>query len=293
MCATLSEKNFGIIIKYVKKLCPNKRTPKYTNEYYLTNILDLLDDFVSWRSLKKSINYKNGEMVDKSKIEIIKDNHYKTICAKHNLWTIKKVYEKAYTEITKNTTNAVANKNQLQLIIDATNIINKSGVEGIGYGSECKKKKFTKLTVISDNNGILLSVIANQTNDKMIKFKNSDKEISITTLEHDIKGIVPALNDLKINKKKIKISLCADKGYISGEEMKNDLINNHNTTLITPYRKNQKKQNTEDEKQKLKTRSKVENAIAKLKKCNRVHVRRDKLLRTYMSFVYLSFFKVS
>ena len=59
---------------------------------------------------------------------------------------------------------------------------------------------------------------------------------------------------------------------------------------ITVKRKNQKEQNTEDNKTKLKNRYspsgvyvpegnyKIENLFAKIKRFNRIHVRRDKLI---------------
>ena len=60
------------------------------------------------------------------------------------------------------------------------------------------------------------------------------------------------------------------------------IINKYNTppnvNLITVKRKNQKEQNTEDNKSKLKNRYKIENLFAKIKVFNRIHVRRDKLI---------------
>jgi hypothetical protein len=38
---TINREYFNIILKYADKLCPHKRTPKYSNEYYLTNIIKL------------------------------------------------------------------------------------------------------------------------------------------------------------------------------------------------------------------------------------------------------------
>ena len=57
--------------------------------------------------------------------------------------------------------------------------------------------------------------------------------------------------------------------------------------VITPKRKNQIIRNTDFEKQKLKKRYKVENWFSKLKNFNRILIRRDKLITTYMGFVYL------
>jgi hypothetical protein len=50
------------------------------------------------------------------------------------------VYERAYYEITKKTIDNLTG-DPLELIIDATNIINKGGIDSIGYGSSCRKNK--------------------------------------------------------------------------------------------------------------------------------------------------------
>ena len=66
-----------------------------------------------------------------------------------------------------------------------------------------------------------------------------------------------------------------------------------NAKMITPKRKNQLTQNTKEENTKLKMRYKIENVIATIKKYNRIHVRRDKLIVTYMGFVYLGCIEVA
>lgn len=280
----LKQQYFDTIIKYVNILCPNKRTPKYSNEYYLTNILTLLKDFVSWRSLRMSIFYKKGTLTNKSKDIISKDNHYKTICAKHVLWSKKKIYEKAYYEIMKK--NISGKGDQLQVIIDATNINNKSGREAVGYGSETKKKRFTKITVLSDNKANLISILPHNTTSKDITFKNSSKKVIIQTLEHDTKAILPAIKNLNTKK---AVIVTGDLGYLVSDENKKLLKDQNNITLITPYRKNQRKKNTTEERNFLKTRYKVENAISKLKRFNRTTIRRDHKLCTFMGFIYISF----
>ena len=72
----MKEMHICVILKYVNKLCPNVRKPKYSSRYYLTNILNLLNDFNLWRSLTKSIDRK-------------KKYHYKTIADVHRLWCQK------------------------------------------------------------------------------------------------------------------------------------------------------------------------------------------------------------
>lgn len=68
-----------------------------------------------------------------------------------------------------------AKGNTLNLIIDATNIINKGGVDCIGYGSETRKKKFTKLTVVSNDTKII-AVHYHDVNDKVIGHRGNGND---------------------------------------------------------------------------------------------------------------------
>ena len=110
---------FDVIIKYIDLLCPNKYNSKYYNEYYLKNILYVLNNFVSLKSLKYSKFLQSD-----------KEYHYKTIHKKHMLWCSKHVYEYAYNNILNNNSNNNVTKN---IIIDNTLIINKYGSQEIGY----------------------------------------------------------------------------------------------------------------------------------------------------------------
>ena len=76
---------FDTIIKYINLICPNEYNTKYTNEYYLKNILFVLNNFVSWKSLKYS-----------KFIESTSEYHYKTIHKKHILWSKKNIYTYTY-----------------------------------------------------------------------------------------------------------------------------------------------------------------------------------------------------
>ena len=44
----ITEEIFNIILFYANLLCPNLYNSKYDNEYYLINILSLLNINVSW-----------------------------------------------------------------------------------------------------------------------------------------------------------------------------------------------------------------------------------------------------
>ena len=78
-----------------------------------------------------------------------------------------------------------------------------------------------------------------------------------------------------------------DAGFIIN---KDNILSNVN--LITVKRKNQKEQNTEDNKAKLKNRYKIENLFAKIKVFNRIHVRRDKLIVSFMGFVHMAVMRI-
>ena len=83
--------NFDKIIKYANLLCPNKKNSKYTNKYYLTNIISILTDFVKWSSLKISKHIISN-----------KKYHYKTIQKIHTLWSKKNIYGLVFNEIISN-----------------------------------------------------------------------------------------------------------------------------------------------------------------------------------------------
>ena len=116
--------------------------------------------------------------------------------------------------------------------------------------------------------------------------KGAVKKLNIKTLEHDLQGVMPALNEINHTSK--PIILIGDKGYHMTLQDRNELKLKHNATLIVPSKRNQKIQNTKLENKKLKGRYKVENMFGKIKAYNRIHVRRDKLIVNYMGFVHLA-----
>ena len=98
--------------------------------------------------------------------------------------------------------------------------------------------------------------------------------------------IQTSLNNIKtkfINKK--KITLTCDLGYLSSKTYK---LNNENILLITPKRKNQKNKNSEFESIKLRSRYKIENCFGLLKQYERITLRKDRKMNTFMSFIYIA-----
>ena len=246
-----------IILEVISELCPNKRRPKYSNEYYITNILSVLKDVNSWKSLK-NLNLVGGRY------------HYKTIADKFLEWSRNGVFKEAHRRILLRGTFAQYNDaSNINLFIDSTHIDNKGGVELIDYAQN-KKKKHTKNSVITNKNKQIIAVAL---------FKNSVADpmtIVLCTLNN--------LNGLRYN----QINLMGDKGYVKDVTYKNNLLNTRRVKLIHYYRKNQRVQLNEEEKLQLKDRYKVEHSIQQLKKYNRISLRKDKLKITYESFVYLA-----
>jgi len=85
----------------------------------------------------------------------------------------------------------------------------------------------------------------------------------------------------------VKIKLYGDKGYVMKEMDKRRIKRKHNVKIVHSKRKNQKEKNTKKEEYVLSKRYKVENMFEKIKVFNRIHVRRDKTVSSYMGFVYL------
>jgi hypothetical protein len=262
---------FNIILKYANKYNPSKHNTKFTNEYYLIHIMNVLSDVVTWKDLTNINSIKSNNTY-----------HYKTINKKHLEWARNGVYVNAYNQTLKDNNIKLTENN----FIDSTLIINKSGIEGIGYGcGESRKKRFTSLTSICNDNTKPVSIIHNMNNTKSINIKKGVKIIK--TLPHDSKSIIPANNDIRTRYGDIKYNLMGDAGFIINKDNVPPNVN-----LITVKRKNQKEQNTEDNKIRLKNRYKIENLFAKIKVFNRIHVRRDKLIASFMGFVYIAFMKI-
>jgi hypothetical protein len=101
---------------------------------------------------------------------------------------------------------------------------------------------------------------------------------------NDCKTIEETIKSLDI---KGKINLVGDKGYLVREDVKKRL-RKKKIRLIVPRRKNQKKKRIrKKDRELLKERNKVENAIKLIKSINRISLRKDKKILTYMGFVWI------
>ena len=96
-----------------------------------------------------------------------------------------------------------------------------------------------------------------------------------------------SLNNINVKFNNIKtLTLTGDLGYLSN---KNYNYKNNTVQLITPIRKNQKnKTKTSIESSHLKQRYKIENGFCLLKKYERIVLRKDSNINTFMSFLCIT-----
>jgi hypothetical protein len=268
----MKDKIFKTFKKYIlywaHKKYPNIRKRKYSLEYYLNNFIFILNDVCKWDSLKITNGY-NGEY------------HYKTIYNEYNKWCKDNIFTNAFDTFIKENyfkISKVRQNKKLTLFIDVVKINNLYGSEYIYIDNENKKKNITPLTFISDNNGLSLAYRHIDINRKIGKRKTHVHEINNS--QHTLDKI-----DLKV-KKYVDLTLTGDKAYISNRTY-NALT--QTIKIITPKRKNQKSKNTKKEKKLLSERFKIEHLNCKIKKYNRIYVRKDKKFNNYISFTCMAF----
>ena len=147
----------------------------------------MLNDINNW-------NFISNLKLCKSKYKY----HYKTIYNKFRLWTSLLIFVNAFKNYkTSYKTNL--------LLIDATSNINKYGSENIVINPEYKKKKVTKLSLITNKNGFIYSV-------SYFDIKNKNNNYS--TAVHDVKMINKNFTDIiKVNNKANYYYLLGDKAY--------------------------------------------------------------------------------
>jgi hypothetical protein len=242
------------ILNTVNELCPSKKKTIYSNEYYLKNIKFMLNDFCKWSSLSYLYN-------DKSKF------HWKSIENKFRQWSKLNIFQEAYSKmLSDHILSENKSSSTIDLYIDSADISNINGSEETGYGKN-KKKKQTKINFIGDIN------------------KNVYEVTFCEPRIPDVKTIITIVNLIKDKFKYRKVNLIGDKGYISAEIKKE--LKEENINLIYPHRKNMKP-TPKRSKNKLKNRYIIEHTIRDNKKNNRIQIRKDRLIHTYRSFLFLS-----
>ena len=123
------------------KYTETKHKTYYSNEYYLTNIFEMLNDINKWETLVKLKTYNPVSINNK-----IATTHYSTIRKKFNKWTNDGIFESAFNKCI----NLEKINKDIKLSIDASFINNKYGIEDIALNIDNKKKRATKISLITE-----------------------------------------------------------------------------------------------------------------------------------------------
>jgi hypothetical protein len=256
-----------IILEEIKIL-DNKRKDyykvTYSNEYYLNMMLHLLKDLNNWSFLENIKGYGEG------KKENIPKYHYKTIQNKFYFWSSKNIFKNAFEKIKYNVNSNI-------LLIVSTNVQNKNGSENITINPEYKKKKGTKLSIITNTMGFIFSILPFKINKTL---KNKSK-----TSIHDVKMLDETLKNIKQDNNSKYYYLIGDKAY---KNSLNLTLNNKKVIMITPDKKNTIIKNSHYKNKKLKKRVKIEHSNLEIKRYERCMVRKDKKLNNFLSWIYIS-----
>ena len=165
---------------------------------------------------------------------------------------------------------------------DTTFVCNKLGEESVGYNQQIKKHKTSKISIITDdfNIPVSVSISSGSPHDSTILYNQLD----------DLHNKHPLL----FNKNK---TLIADAAYDSQKlRVKVDELN-LGKLLTHKNRRNGKQKEIKDiykldEYLLLKQRINVEHSICEYKKYKRCQLRYDRQLNTFSSFVYLASLKI-
>jgi hypothetical protein len=183
----------------------------------------------------------------------------------------------------KNKIKIIKEENKhIKKMLKQKNIKENNGIKEIN-------KEFNKginKDINKENNKEINEESNKQINNKIIKETNNKKKIKIKTSIHDVMMIQTSINNIKTKFKNVNnITLSGDLGYLTSKQYN---INNKNILLITPKRKNQSIQNTNIESIKLKSRYKIENIFSTIKQNERIILRKDRKMCTFMSFIYIA-----
>lgn len=233
------------IAVYYKTTYPNS---KYSLDMIISDILHLHKTGIAWRDIRTKCSHTTLFY------------HYQRF-QRHDIFG--KVFRELRGEYIKQLGEA-----NVWLLIDSSVINNKYGVTKIGRNKFYKNKRCTKLSLMTDQNGIPLSVLLMKGN------KNDNHTFS--------RHIDDAIILLPKNKKKV----LADKGYTSKNNY--ELLESKGIGHIIPPRKNMKlyKSYTYNKTEYAK-RIRIENTFARLKKFRRLDCRYDKKVKSFWGFINL------
>ena len=231
-----------------KRYCIKSPNQKYSIDLIIDEILYVLKTGLAWRNIRSPVHWNT--LYQHFKILV----NFKIFDKLFNFF--KKVYLKSH-------------KSNI-FIIDSSFIFNKFGKNKIARNKFCKNKNCNKISYVTDEIGVPLSVIV-------------DKG-SI----HDISFFNKHINDIYNNNRNNSGNpsfILADKAYESKKYR--NILSNYNCKLMIPKKKNMINSYYFD-KQIYKKRIIIENTFQKLKVFRKVPIRYDRLFRNYKGFVLLA-----
>ena len=127
---------FKFILNEINIKFPNKRKPKYTNEYYLRKILMVNKTGMAWRDCNDTNIF----------------NHYSTIFKKFKLWSDSNIFniiwDKLLKKYKRKRLNKLTKSTILNVFIDTSSIRNVNGKEMIGRNYADKHRYATKISIV-------------------------------------------------------------------------------------------------------------------------------------------------
>jgi hypothetical protein len=248
--------------KILLKLKFNHHNQKYKINELLKCIIIILKTGISYRNIS-NITTINWNTIYKFHCKLIKYNIFED--------TYDKCVKKYLTDL---------NIKTHYLNIDTTFVCNKLGMEDVSFNQQIKKHKTTKISIISDDFNVPISVITStgSVHDSLILDKQLDKLYDKQPIIFNNKNILlaDAAYDSSILREKVKkLNL--------GILFTNKNIRNSKKE-ITKY--------TLYEKLLLNKRVNVEHTINTYKQLKRCQIRYDKHIRTFNSFVFLAALRI-
>lgn len=159
----------NVITKFYGENYEKKYKRKYDIDYYLELMFELINDINKWETIKKLNIYKPLKKKDNN----IPKYHWKSVQNLYYKWCKDKIFQIAFENYHNNKTIDIE---EIDLYIDSSFIDNKYGVEGIAMNTDNKKKKSTKISILSDEDKYIYSISSVPVSDNKKKYKKRRKK---------------------------------------------------------------------------------------------------------------------
>jgi hypothetical protein len=259
----LGSENVTVNCEYTKKNC--------TKISFISNTDKIILSVTPYDVNNKEIDYNEINEIKNQKKKLKKNKQNK-------IKELKKENTELKLKLKKILKNGLNNENTNKIINEMINKKIKEPLNDMIYNIDNNIKNEDNDLQNEDND------LKNEDNNLQNDVNN--KKLTIKTSIHDVMMIQTSINNIKTQFTNLNdITLTGDLGYLTSKQ---HILNNKNILLITPKRKNQTTQNTEIESIKLKLRYKIENCFGIIKQYERIILRKEKKIKTFMSFMYIA-----